>query len=306
MPPRSEQPSGDPLPLTPARDGVTWAHSTPTLSGLSFDFAVRCDDEQFGRYVEDLLAALATPGKPTHCYSMAAAATGGIDLSLDGERIAQLATVSASVDWLLWDINRAVAGASGEHLLFHAGGVQMGDAGIVVPAPSGSGKSTLVAGLVRAGLAYLSDELVALTMPGAQLLPYPKPLALKPGSFAVLNDLRPATDVTPSHYVGDEWYLPVQHIANGMVGKPCDPRFVIVPHFATDAVTALVPLTRTEAFLALATNSVNLDDHGAGGAQMLGELVDRCGCYRLEMSDLTQACHLVMALVAEDGAPHVP
>jgi hypothetical protein len=255
--------------------------------------------------VERLLASLQQPGVPTHCYSLETTASGGIELSLNDTRIAQLARTSDAIDWLLWDINRAAAEASNEHLLFHAGGVQIGDTGMLFPAPSGSGKSTLVAGLVRAGLAYLSDELMALTSPGVQLVPYPKPLSLKAGSFAVLSDLRPASDAVSSGYVGEEWYLPVQDIRHGTVGHRCEPRFVIVPRFTPDGVTALTPLPRTDAFLALATNSVNLDDHGAEGAQMLGDLVARCACFQLEMSDLGQACHLVMGLVTEDGTPHV-
>ena len=71
-----------------------------------------------------------------------------------------------------------------------------------MPAASGSGKSTLTAGLARAGLGYLSDELVALELDGAvpgRLLPYPKPITVKPGSFAVLADMDPGP-------FGDGWF----------------------------------------------------------------------------------------------------
>lgn len=64
--------------------------------------------------------------------------------------------------------------ASGDHLLFHAGAVQGANGGVMLPGVSGSGKSTLVAGLVRGGLGYLSDEVVAVSLSEPLMLPYPK------------------------------------------------------------------------------------------------------------------------------------
>jgi hypothetical protein len=297
-----EAPSVATASLTSDFDGVTWAHHSPPLGGLSFRFDVRCDDEELGCHVESLLAALEAVGPTPHCYSLLTPSGGGVNLYLDEHMVASLDTPSAAIDWLLWDINRAVADASGEHILFHAGGVQAGEAGVILPAPSGSGKSTLVAGLVRDGLPYLSDELIAVSTTGGQLLPYPKPLALKSGSFSALKDLEPKWAARAARFAGEEWYVPIRDIEMGMVGDPSAPRFVIVPRFSAAGPTRLTSLSRTEAFLALATNSVNLDDHGASGAKLLGELVAGADCYQLEMSDLRHACALVMELVMEDGS----
>ena len=93
--------------------------------------------------------------------------------------------------WLVRDVTRGAAEAGRDHLLIHAAGVQDGMRGVLLPGPSGSGKSTLAAGLVRSGLAYLSDELVALEVGSGHLLPYAKPISLKRGSFGVLYDMVP-------------------------------------------------------------------------------------------------------------------
>jgi hypothetical protein len=171
--------------------------------------------------------------------------------------------------------------------------------GILVPAASGSGKSTLTAGLVRAGLGYLSDELVALELDAAgvgpgRLLPYPKPITVKPGSFGVLADMAP-------HLLegeGDgEWQVPVGDGTGRRVGGPCRPGFVIVPRYDPSADTALVRLSETEAFFTLALHAVNLLPHGPSGSEALGRLAAQCACYALAFSDLDAACDRVLGLV---------
>ena len=68
------------------------------------------------------------------------------------------------------------------------------------------------------------------------------------------------------------------------------------------AETALTPLSETEAFLSLALNAVNLLPHGAAGTAALGRLAAGAACFALTMSDLDEACRLVLGLVADDGA----
>jgi hypothetical protein len=206
-----------------------------------------------------------------------------------------------AVGWLVWDVNRLAAELSGEHLLFHSGGLEASGVGILVPAASGSGKSTLTAGLVRAGLGYLSDELVALDLdlhpagsgPG-RLLPYPKPITVKPGSFGVLADM------APEMLDGDgdgEWLVPVGDGTGRRVGGACEPGFVIVPRYDPSAETALVRLSETEAFFTLALHAVNLLAHGPAGSEALGRLAAECACYALAFSDLGAACELVLDVV---------
>ena len=138
------------------------------------------------------------------------------------------------------------------------------------PGTSGSGKSTLTAGLARAGLGYLTDELAALDLGSGQLLPYPKPITVKPGSFAVLPELDP--DGVPEfrsrrgagRWAGEEWQVAVGggHRARAS-DRPCAPRLVVSCRASTaGAPTRLTPLSNTEAFLSLALHAVNLLPHG--------------------------------------------
>ncbi len=183
-----------------------------------------------------------------------------------------------------------------------------------MPAASGSGKSTLTAGLARAGLGYMSDELVALELDGAEpgrLLPYPKPITVKPGSFTVLSDMAPglagdgpAGLAASEGWFGEsdvEWQVPVGDGTGRRVGTPCPPAFVIVPRYDPAAGTSLKRLSETEAFFTLALHAVNLLPHGAAGTEAVGRLAAECECYSLSMADLDEACALVLGLVGARG-----
>lgn len=205
----------------------------------------------------------------------------------------------------MWHVNQAAADAGCEHLLFHAGGVGAATVGVLMPGASGSGKSTLAAALVHAGLSYLSDELVALDLTDGRLLPYAKPITVKPGSFDVLRGMRPGEgdgdagrcDCDGSLWDGEEWLLPVGEAAGRPVAGRCTPGVLVVPRYDPGAATALTPLSETEAFVALAVNAVNFKQHGADGARALGALVAHCTCVALTMSDLDEACRLVLDVV---------
>jgi hypothetical protein len=283
-----------------------WAHCTPGLRALSYRFAVCCDDRALGRHIESMLSALCDPGEEEasasdvpHCYTFTSRALGILDVARDGELVRAGLRYSDAIDWLVWDVNRGAAETSEQHLLFHAGGLESAGRGVLVPGPSGSGKSTLTAGLTRAGLEYLSDELVAFELATGRLLPYPKPITLKAGSFAALPELAPLADdpYGSGRSPEREWQVPVGAGTAQRVGTPCEAAFVVVPRYDPGEVTTLAPLTETEAFFTLALNAVNLIPHRTAGTEALGQLAAHCECFRLSFSDLEEACGLVVDLV---------
>ncbi len=214
-----------------------WVHCTPNLSALSYRFAVRTDDASVGRQVDAALGGLRDhldTAFVEHWYSLTAAdAPGGtVDVVRDGEVLAQGQQSGDALGWVVWDVNRAAAVEAGaDHLLFHSGAIEADGTGVLFPGASGSGKSTLTAGLVRAGLRYLTDELAAVHMASGRLLPYPKPITVKPGSFAVLSDIGPDACPAPGSrpWAGQEWQVAVGEGTGRAIGAPCDPGFVIVP-----------------------------------------------------------------------------
>ena len=78
-----------------------------------------------------------------------------------------------------------------------------------------------------------------------------------------------------------------------------------MPRYDAGAHDGLTPLSDTEAFFSLALHAVNLLPHGAAGTAALGRLAAQCACCRARrMSDLDEACALVLGLVAETSALH--
>lgn len=284
-----------------------WAYRSPNLRALSYRFAVRSTEADVGLFVDALLMSLHDHDASTpvpSLYMLTASSNGAtrtVDVRCNGVDVALGQRPRDAVGWLVWDVNRAAVAASGEHLLFHAGALNARGTGVLVPGASGAGKSTLVGGLAAAGLGYLTDELVGYDLASGQLLPYPKPIAMKPGGVgAHLETEHPsAADALDGSWDSGERYVPVGPGTTRPVGQACQPGLVVVPRYESEATTALIPLSDTEAFLSLAVNAVNLLSHGSAGTAVLGLLVARCTCVLLTMSDLDAACALVMNLVEE-------
>ena len=76
----------------------------------------------------------------------------------------------------------------------HAGAIEWRDRVVLLPGVSNAGKSTLVAGLVRAGARYLTDEAACLDHETLVVRPFPKAIALDPGSFPLFEPARPVVD----------------------------------------------------------------------------------------------------------------
>jgi hypothetical protein len=84
-------------------------------------------------------------------------------------------------------------------LFFHAASVGIGDHGILLMGPKGTGKSTLSTGIAARGHAFLGDETAAYQSSTGLLLPFRRPVGIKPGPRAAalarsLEALRPAAD----------------------------------------------------------------------------------------------------------------
>ena len=72
------------------------------------------------------------------------------------------------------------------YYLIHAGVVAHKDKAILLPANSGGGKTTLIAGLIKNGFRYLTDEMCVIEPLTLKVYPFLKPLNMKIGSLPLL------------------------------------------------------------------------------------------------------------------------
>ena len=175
---------------------------------------------------------------------------------------------------------------------------------VALPGQAEAGKTTLTAGLVRAGLGYLTDEALALDRETLLVQPYPKPLSIDPGAWAFFPELEPPVP-DEDGYDCVQWQIPATAIRPEAVADPCPVVAVVFPRYEVGTDTVLAPVGRGEALVELAKNTFHFKERGAAELDLLAELARGVDCYRLTMGELDQAVDLVAGLVGL-SADHKP
>jgi hypothetical protein len=195
------------------------------------------------------------------------------------------------------DVNRRALDTD-DHLILHAGGVERDGIGVVFPADVEAGKTTLVAGLVRAGWGYLTDEGVAIDRDSLRIDPYPKPLSIDRGAWPLFPELEPQVDLATDAYKADQWQVPPANIRPDALGQACPISKVFFTTYEPGVDTSVEPLRRAEALVELAKNTFRFDVQGSAALDLLAEVVRPAACYRLTSGDLGVAVATVSDVVA--------
>lgn len=197
------------------------------------------------------------------------------------------------------EINQYLVGQLANRLLLHAAAATYGKRAIILPATAGAGKTSLVAGLVQRGCGYLTDELVIIHRRTNSIVPFPKAMSLKEGSFALFESLGP--DPTGPEY-DRVWYLDPERLRPGSVVKrPTPIGWVVLPRYEAGATTRIESLTVGETVLGLFENTVNIARHKEKGLDRLIGIAKKAPGYRLVFGDLDEACEAVLGIVEGNG-----
>lgn len=147
----------------------------------------------------------------------------------------------------------------------------------------------------------MSDEFGLVRPKDGLLVPFPRLIALKNESIAVIRDFAPDVVLGPEYpktRKGTVCHLrpPAESITRDQ--EPAKPRWIVFPQFKAGASMSLRPVEKTEAFVTLSGHSFNYDLIGLRGFKALTGLIDSCDCYRFEYGgDLEQAVAQLNALV---------
>lgn len=216
-------------------------------------------------------------------------------LYVDGILRLEGVCVEQAVDLLSWTLNAHVAAAAREYYLLHAAclAVPGTSSALLLSAPSGAGKSTLSGALVQRGFGYLSDEFAPIDPVSGQVHAYPKPINVKAGSVAFFPGVA-ANDSTPE---STHWHVTPESLGGTTVTAPRDVRFIIFPRWRKGSDLVVSPMSRGEAVLALAEQSLSGAFYGPRAVDVLARLVGQVELVRLEYGSTADAVAAIGELV---------
>ena len=185
-------------------------------------------------------------------------------------------------------------------VLLHAAGAQRSNTTIVFPAISESGKSTLLAGLIRTGFDYMSDEAISIDWDTLTANPYPKPISLDPGAFSLFADWAPNYGAGHIATQDAQWHVPATAVSQCVIGRPGAIDLLVFPHYDPRQPTSLVQLSKGYALAELTKNTFRFNQQPRRSLDCLAEIVRRARSYRMAMNDLPSAVRAVSDLVVRE------
>jgi hypothetical protein len=165
----------------------------------------------------------------------------------------------------------------------HAAGLALDGCGLLLAGGSGSGKSTLTVALLRAGFAFLGDDMLFLESApgGVQVLAFPDEIDLTEPTTRFFPELA-WTHETPRAPGWPKWSFSAAQLYPTTFEMTCRAKILVFPRVASSKRSTLEPLAAHEALIELAPN-VLLTERRSSEAHfaVLAELVNTCACYRL-------------------------
>jgi hypothetical protein len=270
---------------------------------LGYTVCFRTPDPALDDYLDRLFGAFPAADRAEHEYVITPDGSGEqYRLESNDDAFGQGRHPESLVANVVTHVNRSAAAAA-EHVLVHAGGVERDGAAVMLPANMERGKTTLTTGLVRAGFRYVSDEAVAIRRDTLDVVPYPKPMSLDPGSWALFPEYEPHEPFGSDDYKATQWQVSPAAIRPDAVAGPCRVRFVVFPDYDEDSTTELVPLSRAEALVELTKNTFRFDQEGRPTLDVLAAVIREAECYRLPNNSLDAAVACIIGLTGTLRSP---
>lgn len=279
-------------------DSRDWSYCSPSYRALGHSFRIRSDDSEVGAYVDVVFHEFRVDEPAGVTYSLMdrrPRRNAAYVLYADDTRIGIGRSRSRMLATLLWHVNQEVVRRTDSAFVqWHASAAVREGVCVVMPAPMESGKTTTVAGLLRHGYQYLTDETVAVDGRTLLVQPFPKALSVDRGSWSVLPELEPRLRL-----VEDQWQVPPGSIRADVVAQPVRPRLIVAPRFQRGAATTLRPLRRAEALVLVAQSTFRFTEDPARNLDVSARVVAGCDCYELVIGDLDLAVELIDGLVTQ-------
>jgi HprK-related kinase A len=215
-----------------------------------------------------------------------------VRFSVDGRTPHEDMPVAQALPVLEWGLNLVVALRCHCFLMLHAAVLERNGRALLMPAAPGDGKTTLCAGLAQRGWRTFSDELGLVRPDTVEMIPIPRPMALKNESIEVIREFAPDAHIgpaTPNTRKGTVAHLKptAESIARQAEAAPAS--MIVFPRWVAGAELSLQEVTKGEGFMRLATNAFNYELLGEAAFRTVRDIVTGARSYRLIYSDLEEA-----------------
>ena len=204
---------------------------------------------------------------------------------------------------LEWGLNLVIALRCHCFLMLHSAVLERNGRGLLLPAAPGDGKSTLCAGLAHRGWRTLSDEF-GLIRPGTrEMVPIPRPMALKNDSIEIIRAFAPNAHMGPATHgtrKGTVAHLKPTTDSVLRQSETAPASIVIFPRWVAGAEYSLQEVTQGEGFMRLASNAFNYELLGEAAFCTVRDIVGAARCYDLVYSDLEEATARITELAESD------
>jgi len=224
-----------------------------------------------------------------------------VNFWLDGHTPFKPLPLNHAFALLEWGMNWCIAGHSHHYLLLHAAVLERQGRCVILPGDPGAGKSTLTAALALNGWRLLSDELTIVDRDDGLIVPLARPVSLKNQSIDIIRTFH--TGAVMGELAHDTHKGTVAHLRPppDSVSRMQDKgraAHIVFPRWKAGATTRLSPHSKADAFMHAANHAFNYSMLGRLGFELNASLIDTCGCWDFEYSELREALKIFNELVS--------
>lgn len=281
-------------------DGRRWAWRSPTCMAGQIPFRVSTEWSR----LSTLLAPVTTPLRrpcpdPTSHYRILKSPHAQLSAALyhDDRRVAVARRPESLIRHITWHINRRMIESSCvDHVVLHAAAATRGGITVILPGGQEHGKTTTVAGLLREGYDYVTDEAVAIDPRTLAVLTFPKALSIDDGAWSLFPQCRPE-----QHTAGTtQWQVPAERLGgrslHGVVRRP---KVVVFPEYVAGTATRASALSPGQAVRRLAECTFGFADRPARNLDVLARVVSGATTAHLRIGSLDDAVLAIDKLVSQ-------
>jgi hypothetical protein len=286
--------------------GRDWAWTSGPCAAVEHRFALMSETADGVRdCLEPVLAPLRAPGDPVAgayrvIRSTSARTSPEVPYALyyERQRLTLTSRPAALARVLTWHINRQVIARSADrYVMLHAAAATRAGVTVILPADHGRGKTTAVAGLLREGYGYVTDDAVAIDPGSLWITPFPKSLSIDEAGWHLFPECRPPSSTAS----GRQWNAPASRLlATTERRLVAPPRVIVFPRYVLGCPTECVALAHGEAVEELAQCTFSFPRQPDRDRRVLAEVAAGASvAASLRTGSVDEAVLAIEALVSE-------